>query len=218
MIPALIVPFMADPDDLLWRMIDTIDYPVDQLIIIDNSTTGLDRGRIRNSNIQGGYWKIDLPANLGVAGSWNLGIKSAFRASWWLIANFDIVWPAGSLKQLAAAADPSALVLSGGTPPWCAFALGEQVVHQIGLFDEALHPAYFEDNDYERRCQAAGVPVIQSGVPVHHDNSSTLAAGYAVRNSQTFGANAEYYGRKVERGDLSEGRWSLHRRRSQSWD
>jgi len=215
MIPVMVVPVLARPD-LLSRMIDSVDFPVGHLIVIDNGGC-VDTDRLRSEQIER-VSVVRMPANLGVAGSWNLGIKSAPFAPWWLIVNFDVVWPAGSLERFAIESDPSALVLSYGSPPWCAFALGERVVHEVGLFDEALHPAYFEDNDLERRCEAAGVPVRRSTIPVRHDNSSTLAAGYAVRNSETFSANAEYYGRKLARGDISEGRWSLHRRRELSWD
>jgi GT2 family glycosyltransferase len=73
---------------------------------------------------------LQMPSNLGVPTSWNLGIKATPFASWWLVSNFDVVWPAGSLEAMANKADPAALVLSGGSPPWCAFAIGERVVRQ----------------------------------------------------------------------------------------
>jgi len=130
---------------------------------------------------------------LGVASSWNLIIKATPYAPWWMIANFDIEWPAGSLEQLAAISGPDRLVLSGGMPPWCAFTVGEQVVDQVGLFDEHFHPAYFEDNDYRRRCLLAGVPVINLLSRTRHENSATIASGYARHNQRTFPRNQAYY-------------------------
>lgn len=211
----MIVPILTRPE-LLRRMLGSIDYPVKHLIIVDNGGC-LPIGRQVVGNVQRTSM-IHMPANLGVAGSWNLGIKAAPFAEWWLVVNFDAWFPAGSLARFDNKANRGALTLSGGSPPWCAFAIGDDVVSRVGLFDEALHPAYFEDNDYVRRCEAAGVAVVQSDIPVHHDNSSTLAAGYQARNDVTFQSNAAYYRDKVAREDFTAGEWSLARRRDLSWD
>ena len=216
MIPALIVPLLTGPN-LLYRMLATIDYPVGDLIVIDNGA-GVELDRLGDNGCIGRWHVISLPANLGVAGSWNLGIKSAPIAPWWLIANYDLEWPASALERLAAASGPERVTLSAGLPPWCAFTIGEDVVEQVGLFDEALHPAYFEDRDYEDRCRNAGVEVRATDVNVTHANSSTLQGGYQEANARTYGANLAYYQAKREAGDLSAGAWSLGRRRAQSWD
>jgi len=216
MIPVMIVPILTRPE-LLLHMVNSIDVTVDHLVVIDNGAGvfGLEVAaqRVRKLSV------IKLPANQGVAGSWNLGIKVTPFAPWWLIVNFDVEWPAGSLAAFAEAARTDALVLSGGLPAWCAFALGEDVVEKVGLFDEGLHPAYFEDTDYERRCLNAGVPVVQSGIAVAHENSSTIKVEkFAGRNNVTFADNASFYGAKVDVQDFSDGRWSLTRRRVNSWD
>lgn len=216
MIPALIVPVLARPE-LLYTMLGSIDYPVDQLIVIDNGA-GIDHDRIGDNGCVGRSHLITMPANLGVAGSWNLGIKSAPFAPWWLIANFDLVWNPGNLERLAEASSPERITLSAALPPWSAFTIGEQVIDHLGLFDESFHPAYFEDRDYEDRCRHAGVEVRATDITVTHHNSSTLAAGYQEANARTYGANFDYYQAKREDGDLSAGAWSLERRRAQSWD
>ena len=215
MIPVMIVPILTRPD-LLDRMLDSVDYPVHTLVVIDN-------GHCLPGNFAHRDWAQDayllrMPSNLGVATSWNLGIKATPHAPWWLIVNFDVTWPAGSLAQFDTEDAPEVLRLADASPPWSAFSIGEDVVAQVGLFDEYIHPAYGEDNDYERRCEAAGVPVVQSGIPVDHANSSTLDAGYRAANERTYVANMQYHAAKHFRGDLSEGRWSLKRRREQSWD
>lgn len=215
MIPVMIVPILTRPE-LLDRMLDSVDVEVDTLVVVDNGHC-LPGDFPRRSWARNAY-VVRMPANLGVSGSWNLGIKGTPFAPWWLVVNFDIVWPAGSLAQFDRPDAADALVLSGGSPEWCAFSIGENVVRKVGLFDEALHPAYFEDNDMARRCEAAGVPIIRTGIPVAHDNSSTLKAGFSARNDVTFGANAAYYADKVQRHDLTDGRWTLDRRRRQSWD
>lgn len=216
----MIVPVLTSPE-LLYRMLASIDHPIGTTVVIDNGRGVVSAGEVSYLTE---YWCDDvyilrMPSNLGVAGSWNLGIKATPFAPWWLVANFDVVWPAGSLEGFSIVADPSGLVLSGGAPPWCAFALGEKVVQEVGLFDESLHPAYMEDDDMARRVEAAGLPIRRSTIPVHHDNSSTIRVPkFRDRNDTTFHSNAQYYAAKRSRGDLSEGRWSLRRRRELSWD
>jgi hypothetical protein len=100
-----------------------------------------------------------------VAGSWNLGIKADPFAPWWLIANFDLEWPAGSLRAFSEQATDGVL-LAESPQPWSAFALSEDAVKRVGLFDEGFHPAYFEDTDYEMRCQIEGVKITRSKIPI----------------------------------------------------
>ena len=214
-IPVMIVPILTRPE-LLDRMLDSVDYEVETLIVIDNGHC-LPGDFAPRPWAQNAYL-LRMPSNLGVATSWNLGIKATPFAPWWLVVNFDVTWPAGSLEQFDTEDAPEVIRLAHATPPWCAFSIGEDVVRRVGLFDEYLHPAYFEDNDYERRCEAAGMPVIQSGIPVTHHNSASLDGPYRAANDRTFVANAQYHAAKQYRGDLSEGRWSLKRRRAQSWD
>jgi len=113
---------------------------------------------------------------------------------------------------------PNKLLLSNGAPSWCAFSIGWKVIDKVGLFDEALHPAYFEDNDYERRCKHLGIDISDSFIPIAHDNSSTLKSGFQEKNNYTFQNNADYYQNKLKNQDFSSGQWTIRRRRQNSWD
>lgn len=216
MIPVMIVPVLSR-HDLLDRMIMSINYPVKDLIIINNGAKDYDYLPVWNQWINK-IWHLKIPSNLGVASSWNLGIKSTPMSDWWLICNFDVEWSGDALKMFAELSKPDKLLLSNGAPNWCAFSVGWKIIDQVGLFDEGLHPAYFEDNDYERRIKALNLNIEQSFIPVAHDNSSTLKSGYQSRNDQTFDDNARYYDVKVKCGDMSSGEWSIRRRRHNSWD
>jgi GT2 family glycosyltransferase len=207
MIPVMIVPILTGPQ-ILYAMLNSIDYPVAKLIIIDNgdclnTSTGWPVENVQSTKV------IKMPANLGVAGSWNLGIKAAPFAPWWLIVNFDIAWPAGSLKMFAEQASTDQILLSRCEQPWSAFALGENIVRRVGLFDEGFHPAYFEDNDYSRRC--SNEIIRPSAIPVQHANSSTINNGYVEKNYATYASNATFF-------QAGGGGWSLDRRRVNSWD
>ena len=213
MIPCMIVPILKGPD-ILRRMLDTIDYPIRKLIIIDNGdalrhTDGWPVEHVQSTKV------IKMPANLGVAGSWNLGIKADPFAPWWLITNFDVEWPAGSLRMFEEQASGADVLLAQSPQPYCAFAVGEDVVQRVGLFDEGFHPAYFEDNDLELRCAVEGVKVRRSTIPIVHHNSSTLGF-FGEINNRTYASNAEYMNGK--RSNPGPGGWSLERRRINSWD
>ena len=212
MIPCMIVPILKGPD-ILRRMLDTIDYPIAKLIIIDNGdalrhTAGWPVEHVQSTKV------IKMPANLGVAGSWNLGIKADPFAPWWLVTNLDVEWPAGSLRMFAEQAGEGVL-LAQSPQPYCAFSIGEDAVERVGLFDEGFHPAYFEDNDYEMRCAVEGVKVKRSTIPVIHHNSSTLGF-FGEINNRTYASNAEYMNGK--RSHPGPGGWNLERRRVNSWD
>ena len=220
MIPVLGVPILARPE-LLYRFLRSVDHPVGHLVIVDNGGV-VDEDLAWQSCEQAervSVIHIPTGGNLGVAGSWNLIVKVTPKAPFWMIANFDIVCPPGTLRSMAEAAPHTGLVLCGETQAWCLFTVSAQAVDRLGLFDESYHPAYFEDDDYLRRAVCHGVSVARNlDAPVHHDNSSTLAAGYADANNLTFNLNAAYYQAKADRGDFTEGRWSLERRRMLSWD
>jgi GT2 family glycosyltransferase len=215
LIPVLIVPVLTR-HDLLTRMIKSINYPVKDLLIIDNDSQS--NYEIPWNQWVNKIWYLKMPANLGVAGSWNLGIKSFPYADYWLICNFDVEWAGDSLQMFYEKSKPNKLILSGGAPEWCVFSLGWQVVNQIGLFDESLHPAYFEDNDYERRCKNVGIEVEPSFIPIAHDNSSTINAGYRSQNDRTYSNNEKYYMQKVAEKNFGEGQWNIKRRKANGWE
>lgn len=211
----LIVPVL-NRYDLLKRMIESIDTEVDHLLIIDNG------GTLSTLNIPNRVKKIhilNMPTNLGVASSWNLGIKCFPNEKFWTITSADTVFLPGALEALFSASAPNRLTLTDSFPYYQAFSVGEELVQKVGLFDESIYPIYFEDNDYQRRVEHAGFEVHRASVPVAHDNSSTIKSDphFQQRNGQTFSSNERYYNDKVSRGDYSEGRWDLERVRANSW-
>ena len=212
MIENLIVPVL-NRYDLLQRMLDSVDVPVDHLLVIDNGT-GADLGfsdRFANVTV------LAMPANLGVAGSWNLGIKSFPYAKRWFIASNDVVFEPGALEMLSQARRDE-ITLTGEAPHWQAFALGDEAVNDIGLFDESLFPAYFEDNDYLRRADFVGVNIRRLDLKLRHDNSSTIKAGYEQKNARTYIRNEKHYQSKIANNDYSAGSWSLEIRRENGWE
>jgi GT2 family glycosyltransferase len=208
----LIVPVL-NRYDLLQRMLDSVDVPVEHLLVIDN---GIGSTLTFNENFKK-VTVLDMPANLGVSGSWNLGIKSFPYAHRWFIVSNDVVFEPGALEKLAKA-NRDEITLTGEAPHWQAFALGDEAVNDIGLFDESLFPAYFEDNDYTRRAEFAGVNIRLVNLAIRHDNSSTIKAGYMDKNEKTYFKNESYYRSKIDSNDYTAGGWSLEIRRANGWE
>jgi GT2 family glycosyltransferase len=212
MMENLIVPVL-NRYDLLQKMLDSVDVPVDHLLVIDNGS-GADlffSDKFANVTV------LAMPANQGVAGSWNLGIKSFPYAHRWFIVSNDVVFEPGALEQLAQARRDE-ITLTGDAPHWQAFALGDEAVSDIGLFDESLFPAYFEDNDYMRRAEFVGVNIRRLELKLTHANSSTIKAGYMDKNAKTFASNDRYYQSKIANNDYTSGSWSLDIRRENGWE
>jgi len=201
--------------DLLYDLLGSIDINVGTLLVIDNGdqdfgemwVPAIDRLRI-----------ADIGSNLGVAASWNLGIKAGFQHEWIMVVSDDVTFPSGTLQQFADLSGPDRVVLSGTWPHWCVFTIGMRVVQQVGLFDENLYPAYYEDNDYQRRMDDAGVEVVY-GPDVRHKNSSTLATAgrnFQDANAVSFHANRRYMNVKWLGGGRAP-QWDPYRWRAQRW-
>ena len=203
----MIVPIL-NRYDLLEEMLGSINYPIDNILIIDN----------------GGQFKTDkdvkvlnMPANLGLSASWNLGIKMTPFASGWILLNSDAFFERGELQKFYRECHTDEIHLAG-QPGWCCAWIGSQVVKDVGLFCEAFHPAYFEDNDYERRALRMGKQITKSQAIVYHDNSSTLQSDptFIAKNQATFELNLELF--KLRNVRLDAGEWDLQRRIDLSWD
>ena len=215
MLPNLIVPVL-NRYDLLQRMLNSIDYPIEHLLIIDN---GGEADSLFFPQLAEHSHILPMPSNLGVAASWNLGIKLFPHHDRWFFASNDMEYHPGALALLATAARDE-VTLCEKFPYWHTFAIGDQVVENIGLFDEGLYPAYFEDNDYERRARKAEILIRSLPIGTNHDNSSTINsdANLLGKNITTFAYNSHYYDKKCAWDDYTEGGWKLHRRREAAWD
>jgi GT2 family glycosyltransferase len=98
--------------------------------------------------------------------------------------------------------------------------VGAGVVERVGLFSECYVPAYFEDNDFEKRAERINVQVKVSQAGIGHDNSSTIASdpSLAQKNAKSFQANQELHQLRWQSGLPDAGHWDLKRRREFGWD
>ena len=145
----------------LQRLISSIDYPVDNVVIFNNGNkeiieeldnlTKINHPYINNITI------CHLPSNLGVSAAWNLTIKSYNTSPYWVISNHDIAFTPGLLKEMYEKAQNEEIGMvhgSGGDfndGSYDLFLIKDWVIQKLGLFDENLSPAYCEDADYIMR-------------------------------------------------------------------
>ena len=155
-IPVIGVPIV---NGVQWieRLIQSIDYPVKDLFIINNNGRGQLTEQLDSlTKIKHPY--IDnikvshLPANIGCSGAWNLIIKTHIMEPYWIIVNNDIAFSPGLLKELfEKSKDENVGIVKGKQFQWDLFLIKDWVVQECGLFDENFYPAYVEDCDYHIR-------------------------------------------------------------------
>lgn len=202
--------------DLADRLLASIDYPVEHLVIVDNS--GTQSWKPVKPDLVENLWVMQVPYGLGLVGAWNLIIKSTPYAPYWLLVNDDAWFEAGALEKIANEVDVEALNFLDIVPPWSAVVFGEGMVDKVGLYDERFYPLYFDDNDLERRVRNANVPIKTIQAKVFHENSSTLNSGFQGKNAISFSRNARLFEDKVIENDNTDGHWSLAIRRANRWD
>ena len=85
--------------DLADRLLASIDYPIEHLVVVDNS--GLQTWTPTKPDCVGKLWTIRVPFGLGLVGAWNLIVKSTPYAPYWVLVNDDAWFEAGSLEKIA---------------------------------------------------------------------------------------------------------------------
>jgi hypothetical protein len=134
-------------DDCLESLLGGRAVP-DRVFVIDNG------GRYAGRFVADPRVSVIRPdGNLGVARSWNLVAKLAPGADV-LLLNDDVTFGPGTLERMLSA--DSAVVAAFH---WSAFLQRREAWQAVGEYDEGYFPAYYEDLDYRRRLDRAGVRV-----------------------------------------------------------
>jgi hypothetical protein len=209
MIPVMIIPVLSGYDKLQ-EMFDTIDYPIEHAIIIDNG------GKLKS--LQSNFVKeisiINMPCNLGISIPYNLGIKLTPMAKYWLFAQNDIKWISGGLEKINEISGSDYLCMAmQESRPFACRTIGENVVAKVGLLDESYFPAPGDENNYHKRCHYHGIEEKDISGTYIAENSSTIKEMLKNNsiNSRVWNDN---YLRSIFGPPINEG-WNLSRRRSQ---
>lgn len=202
--------------DLAEKLLASIDYPVKDLVIVNNS--GKKSWTPAKPELVENLWHIEVPYGLGGNGAWNLIIKSTPYAPYWVLPNDDCIFEPGALATIAELVDPDSMNFVEINERWSCPIVGQRVVAEVGLWDEAYYPLYYDDNDFERRIVNAGIQLRVLPARVHHSGSATLHSGFQAHNQVSFMNNGERFQNKVRMNDYSVHGWQLPIRRINRWD
>lgn len=232
MIPILVVPHLNHPE-LLAEMLGSIDVPVGRLVIVDNAMSEEDSAYAVEASFPANTEVVQPGWNLGVAASWNLGIKVAPYAAWWAFANNDVTFAPDDLARLAEFMDAAHRPTIGMLVEFGAFAINAACLERIGWFDENYHPIYAEDADYRHRAELAGVDTAELPSTTRHAGSMCFRDGPRARdNERTYPANVAYHVAKWggppwhevhatpfgdPKADIGEWKLDVRRLRDQAW-
>lgn len=181
-IPVIGVP-IVNGVNWLKRLIDSIDYPVDELFIVNNS--GKDEITDELNDIAKTKYDLiknirvcHLPSNIGCSGAWNLIIKCYSLSPYWIISNHDISFTPGLLNEMVNHASRKEVGVVKPGSQWELFLLKESVVQECGLFDENFYPAYLEDCDYYVRLLNKNILIQETEIrSIHGDGGDYSSSG-----------------------------------------
>ena len=208
-LPLLGLPIL-NRADLLLRLLDSIDHPVEMLAIVDNSVgsaaeaetgTALTKLQTKGHPLIKNIVVARTFGNIGVAASWNLILRAFPGAPLALLVNNDVQFAPLVLEKalcVVNSSHPQFLPLLPAPQEFSAFLITALCWNRIGLFDPAFHPAYCEDLDYRDRLRAdPGVrwlqaPALQQAMAAcNREHSTTIGSDPALaeRNRASFALN-----------------------------
>lgn len=214
MIPLLSIPVL-NRYDLLDENLNLIDFPIKQILIINNGKK-IYKSKKKDLNVK----VLNLPSNLGMSGSWNLAIKLYPHENFWVFSSADTHWTSGSLEKIYNMSGKSRLVIS--KEGFSCFSLGENVVREIGLFDEYFYPYCFEDSDYfERAILSKKIEILNGVIDINlpYGPAQTINSDPELfkKYIETYEKNKKYYELKKSNQHKTIGQWDIDVRRSQEW-
>jgi GT2 family glycosyltransferase len=144
----------------------------DKIWIVDNG------GTFWHDNPKVEIWRP--PHNIGVSGGDNFFFKN-MGDDFIIVSNDDVELFPYTLTMYTIHQNDGDLLVAGGLPILNAFTLfsvNRKIVDTVGYFDETISPnyAYFEDNDFGRRINLAGLKRFDVPTSAFHATSSTLKA------------------------------------------
>lgn len=146
----VLVPTMSE--EVLDNCIGTINPNYyKNLYIVDNTPKGFAQ--------KYGIAYEHHPENLGIARSWNIGVKKVLdeNLDYLVLMSATMVFEKG-MNDLIAQMEANANQFGLETQyAWHLICLRSETFRRVGLFDENFYPAYYEDSDFIRRMELVGI-------------------------------------------------------------
>lgn len=145
----------------------------DRVFVVDNGGHMADLPTISRVEV------LSPGFNMGVGPAWNEALRR-FPKAWIVFANDDVTLAPDSLGLLdRACRNEGALMVGTAGHSFSLFLTHPALIRKVGYFDEGFAPAYYEDTDYLRRMQLAGVEraIVETGA-THHEQSTSRDMGW----------------------------------------
>jgi len=196
--------------DLLIRLINSIDYKVDTVVILfQGGYNNFDFTKIKNKFINK-FIFIKSSFNIGVSRGWNYILENYLK-SYCIISGDDNYFSPGTLEKVYQFMNTDKLSNIMFTfqleesAQFNTFILTKKALETVGYFDENIYPAYYEDNDYRYRIILSGnniinIPDVYINTGDNNNlNSCTLYgvdAKYRKNMGECFSRNGNYFNSK----------------------
>lgn len=179
--------------DLLNPLIESIkcSRPV-KIMIIDNGE-GFD-GLYNPNPDKISIMKRKPQNNLGVAGSWNLGLRKIFQEKeneYAIVMNDDIEFMEKLDNILSTVESNPEYGVYLSQENWAFFVIRRETFIEVGEFDEEFYPGYFEDDDYEYRLFLAKKRIYRIEAKINHVGSESIRR-FPSLNSQFLNNQGRY--------------------------
>jgi len=196
--------------DLLTRLINSIDYKVDTVVILfQGGYNNFDFTKIKNKFVNK-FIFIKSSFNIGVSRGWNYILEN-YLETYCIISGDDNYFLPGTLEKVYEFINADKLndimftFHLEESAQFSTFILTKKALETVGYFDENIYPAYYEDNDYRYRIMLSGNNIIN--IPDvymntgdnNNSNSCTLYgvdAKYRKNMGECFSRNGNYFNTK----------------------
>jgi len=180
--------------DLLKRLILSIDYYVDNCVVLfQGGHNNFDFDSVKNNFIKKNTF-LSVDFNVGCSRGWNYMIQN-FPSSYWLICGDDTYFEKGTLniicdfmnndnnKDVVWACFHEKDVNNNVkiTSNFSSFIFTNKIHNNVGLFDENIYPAYYEDFDLWQR-------LIKS-----NERREVVPNAFIISGDGTFHSSCSYY-------------------------
>jgi len=182
------------------KVLSRITTSIQQFCIYDTTSQDIHQNKkCRNELVI-----LRYSTNLGCSSGVNNPLFTHPTAPYWLIANYDIAYPPKVLQTMATELQktkhhkPNLAVHTYGyiygrgqiENPWSNFIITSCAVANVGVWDENIFPAYYEDDDYRDRIRyilgkwndVIGDPDVYNDIPQHFMNDTHLIRYQTDRN------------------------------------
>lgn len=186
----IVIPYYTNIN-LLRNCMKQMDIGWNHILLVDNSKNSEATKEFDGKN---GLTVLTYPENIGVAKSWNLGLRA--KCDWTFFVSINAAFPNGFSEVLAELNRAGEYCMLTDLA-WHCNAISRKCVEKVGYFDENFYPAYYEDTDYYRRMCLAGLEV-SGDQPVISIPAETMRQANSLEGGLklNFRQLAEYYAHK----------------------